>query len=79
MFETVGKVDAIISITGEAKWDDFNNLTEDNYYIGIKSKLMRQVNLVRMGKDYLNANGSITLSTGVLADGPIIKQQVPPR
>jgi len=73
MFETVGKVDAIICIAGEAKWDDFNNLTEDDYYIGIKSKLMGQVNLVRIGKDYLNANGSITLSTGVLADDPVLK------
>lgn len=73
MFESVGKVDAIISVAGEAKWDDFNNLTEDDYYIGIKSKLMGQVNLVRIGKKYLNTNGSITLSTGILADDPVIK------
>lgn len=73
LFENIGKLDAIVCISGEAKWDDFNNLTEDDYYIGIKSKLMGQVNLVRIGKDYLNANGSITLSTGVLADDPVLK------
>ncbi|OUS12891.1 short chain dehydrogenase [Nonlabens dokdonensis] len=73
MFEKIGKLDAIICIAGEAKWDDFNNLTEDDYYIGLKSKLMGQVNLVRIGQDFLNPKGSITLSTGILADDPVVK------
>jgi len=68
-----GKVDAIICIAGEAKWADFNELTEEDYYIGLKSKLMGQVNLVRIGQNYLNSNGSITLSTGILADDPVVK------
>ncbi len=71
MFETVGKVDAIVCIAGEAKWGAFDSLTEDDYYIGLRSKLMGQVNLVRIGKDYLNEDGSITLSTGILADFPV--------
>ena len=49
------------------------DLTEDDYYIGLKSKLMGQVNLVRIGQHYLNKNGSITLSTGILADDPVVK------
>lgn len=73
MFERIGKVDAIICIAGEAKWGHFNELTEDDYYIGLKSKLMGQVNLVRIGQQYLNPNGSITLSTGILADDPVVK------
>ncbi|WP_417860209.1 short chain dehydrogenase [Winogradskyella sediminis] len=73
MFENIGKIDAIICIAGEAKWADFNELTEDDYYIGLKSKLMGQVNLVRIGQHYLNSNGSITLSTGILADDPVVK------
>lgn len=71
MFETIGTVDAIINIAGDAKWDAFTNLTEEDYYIGIKSKLMGQVNLVRIGRDYLNERGSITLTTGILADEPV--------
>ena len=71
MFESVGMLDAIVAIAGDAKWDKFNNLSEDDFYIGIKSKLMGQVNVVRIGKDYLNENGSITLSTGILADDPV--------
>jgi len=73
MFGKIGKLDAIICIAGEAKWADFNELTEDDYYIGLKSKLMGQVNLVCIGQYYLNPKGSITLSTGILADDPVIK------
>lgn len=72
MFEIVGNVDAIVCIAGEAKWGVFDSLTEDDYYIGLRSKLMGQVNLVRIGKDYLNEDGSITLSTGILADFPVM-------
>ena len=71
MFESVGKLDAIVTIAGDAKWDKFDKLSEEDFYIGIKSKMMGQVNVVRIGKDYLNSNGSITLSTGILADDPV--------
>ncbi|MFT4567175.1 MAG: NAD(P)-dependent dehydrogenase (short-subunit alcohol dehydrogenase family) [Saprospiraceae bacterium] len=73
LFEKAGKVDAIIFIAGEAKWEKFDELTEEDFYIGIRSKLMGQVNIVRIGKDHLTPNGSITLNTGILADDPVIK------
>jgi len=72
MFEQTGKLDAIICIAGEAKWADFHELSEEDYYIGLKSKLMGQVNLVRIGQNFLHPNGSITLSTGILADDPVV-------
>jgi len=72
MFEALGKVDAIVCIAGEAKWAPFEELTEDDFYIGLKSKLMGQVNLTRIGRTYLNTGGSITLSTGILADHPVV-------
>ena len=71
MFESIGIVDAILCIAGEAKWAPFDSLTEDDYYIGLRSKLMGQVNLVRIGQDYLNTGGSFTLTTGILADYPV--------
>ena len=71
MFESVGKLDAIVNIAGDAKWDKFDNLSEEDFYIGIKSKMMGQVNLVRLGKSFLNDGGSITLTTGILADEPV--------
>ncbi|GAB5410069.1 MAG: short chain dehydrogenase [Balneolaceae bacterium] len=71
--QQVGLLDAIICIAGEAKWAGFNELSEEDYYIGLRSKLMGQVNLVRIGQSYLNEHGSITLSTGILADDPVLK------
>lgn len=71
--DKIGKVDAIICCAGEAKWDSFENLKEEDYIIGLRSKLMGQVNVVRIGKDYLTPGGSITLSTGILADDPVVK------
>ncbi len=71
MFETIGKVDAVVCAAGEAKWAEFDSMTEEDFYIGLKSKLMGQVNLVRIGKDYMNEGGSFTLSTGILADHPV--------
>jgi NAD(P)-dependent dehydrogenase (short-subunit alcohol dehydrogenase family) len=71
MFENIGKVDAILCIAGEAKWAALDAMTEEDFYIGLKSKLMGQVNLVRIGLQYLNTGGSFTLSTGILADDPV--------
>jgi len=71
MFESVGAVDAVVCIAGEAKWAAFDSMTEEDYHIGLKSKLMGQVNLVRTGWKYLNEGGSFTLTTGILADHPV--------
>ena len=73
LFQQVGKVDAVVCIAGEAKWDDFHQLSEEDFYIGLKSKLMGQVNLVRIGQNYLSDHGSVTLTTGILADDPVVK------
>ena len=72
MYESIGKVDAIVCIAGEAKWAALDAMTEEDFYIGLKSKLMGQVNLVRIGQKYLNTGGSFTLSTGILADDPVV-------
>ena len=71
MLKQVGNLDAIVNIAGDAKWDKFENLSEEDFYIGIKSKMMGQVNLVRLGVPYLNEGGSVTLTTGILADEPV--------
>jgi NAD(P)-dependent dehydrogenase (short-subunit alcohol dehydrogenase family) len=71
--DQIGKVDAIICMAGEVRRASFNSLNENDFNIGIMSKLMGQVNLVRIGQNYLNANGSITLTTGILSDDTIAK------
>lgn len=77
MFEQIGKTDAVICTAGDAKWADFQTMTEDDFYIGINNKLMGQVNLVRIGKEYMHTGGSFTLSTGILADHPVLMSTSP--
>ena len=72
MFESAGNVDSVVCIAGDAKWAAFDSMTEEDFYIGLKNKLMGQVNLVRIGQKYLNAGGSFTLTTGILADHPVV-------
>ncbi len=72
MYDNTGFVDAIVNVSGEAKWALFEELTEEDFYIGLKSKLMGQVNLVRLGTAHLNDGGSFTLITGILADDPVM-------
>ncbi len=72
LFERVREVDAVICCAGSAVFKRFAELTDADYEVGIRSKLMGQVSLVRIAKDCLRDGGSITLTTGVLAIHPII-------
>jgi len=71
MYETVKGIDAVICAAGPAKFGPFSELTEDDFYVGIRGKMMGQVNLVRIGQKYLNDGGSFTLTTGILAEEPV--------
>jgi NAD(P)-dependent dehydrogenase (short-subunit alcohol dehydrogenase family) len=71
LFESVGKVDAIVSAAGKVHFGPLADMTPELYAIGIRDKLMGQVNLVLAGQDYLNDGGSFTLITGILAQDPI--------
>jgi len=73
LFQQTGKLDAIVCAAGEAKWAPLDELSEEDYYIGLRSKLMGQVNVVRIGRRHLNPGGSVTLTTGILADDPVVK------
>lgn len=72
MYGQAGELDAVVCIAGEARWAPLETLTEEDFYVGIKSKLMGQVNLVRFGLDNLNPGGSFTLTTGILAEDPVV-------
>lgn len=72
MFETIGRVDAVISAAGLAKFGPMISLTDADFALGLESKLMGQVNLVRSGIDHINDNGSITLTAGILSRKPMV-------
>ena len=67
----VGKLDAIISAAGSAKFAPLASLTDADFQYCLDNKLMGQVNLARLGMDVLNQGGSITLTSGVLAQQPM--------
>lgn len=71
MYESVKGIDAVVCAAGPAKFGAFSELTEEDFYVGLRGKMMGQVNLVRIGQKYLNDGGSITLTTGILADEPV--------
>lgn len=71
LYKKIGKLDAVVATTGKVHFGEFVKMTEEEYFLGLKNKLMGQVNLVRIGLNYLNDNGSFTLTSGILSDDPI--------
>ena len=71
MYEAIPDIDAVICAAGTARWDRFDTLEEEDFYIGLRSKLMGQVNLVRLGMGVINDGGSFTLTTGILCERPV--------
>ncbi|RCK52214.1 short-chain dehydrogenase [Thalassospira profundimaris] len=70
-YEKVGAVDAVVSTAGKVHFGDFAEMDEEKYRIGINDKLMGQVNLVLIGRDYVADRASFTLTTGILTKDPI--------
>jgi NAD(P)-dependent dehydrogenase (short-subunit alcohol dehydrogenase family) len=72
LYERIGKLDAVVSACGEAKFAPLAALTDDDFALSVRSKLMGQVNLVRYGFDSVNDGGSFTITSGVLAREPMV-------
>ena len=73
----VGSLDAVISTAGHVKFApleafEADSLADSGYGIGLADKLMGQVNLALAARTHLREGGSITLTTGILADEPIV-------
>lgn len=73
MYEEVGKIDALVSTTGAAHFASVEELTPELNSIAVNSKLLGQINLVLLGLNHIRDNGSITLTTGILMDDPVVK------
>ena len=63
VFKAIGKVDGIVSAAGAARFAPLEKLSDEDFHYSLFNKLMGQVNLARIGMDYLNDKGSITLRT----------------
>ena len=71
LFKKIGRFDALVSTTGKVHFGDLAAMTEKEMQIGLQNKLMGQVNLVLIGRDHINDNGSFTLTSGLLNHDPI--------
>lgn len=71
MFQEAGRFDAVVSAAGSARFGPLDDLEYDDFLFSFRNKLMGQVNLVRIGRSYINDNGSFTLTSGVLAREPM--------
>ena len=65
-------MDAIVSTAGAAKFGPLESLSDEDFRFSLANKLMGQVNLTRIGMDYLNSKGSITLTSGILSQKPMV-------
>jgi NAD(P)-dependent dehydrogenase (short-subunit alcohol dehydrogenase family) len=71
LFETVGRVDAIVSATGNLFFGPLASMTDRDFNQGLQDKLLGQIRLALTGQHYLNEGGSITLISGIVAHEPI--------
>jgi NAD(P)-dependent dehydrogenase (short-subunit alcohol dehydrogenase family) len=71
LFDKIGRADAVVVAAGELHFGPLAEMTPENFAVGLQSKLMGQVNVALVAQRYLNDGGSITLTTGILADEPI--------
>ncbi len=70
LYARVGRLDAVVCAAGLAAFKPLAELTDADFSLSLNSKLMGQVNLVRLGIVSLADGGSFTLTAGSLAREP---------
>ncbi len=71
LFKQIGAFDAIVNAVGFCEYANFVEMTEEQWMTTIMSKMMGQINLVRIGQEYIADNGSFTLISGIFNVKPI--------
>ena len=71
LFSQVGHFDAVVNTVGHCEYADFVEMTEQQWMTTVMSKMMGQINLVRIGQESIADKGSFTLISGILNLKPI--------
>lgn len=71
MYASLGTVDAVVSAAGDAHFAPLSEQTSETMMLGLRHKVMGQINLVLGGLDAVSEGGSFTLTSGVLDRDPI--------
>jgi NAD(P)-dependent dehydrogenase (short-subunit alcohol dehydrogenase family) len=71
LFRKIGGVEAVVCSAGSVHFGPWGELTDEKFQIGLRDKLMGQVNVVLRGQEFLADGGSFTLTSGILSEDPI--------
>ncbi len=71
MFDQLDGLDAVVAVVGgDSVFKHYEELSFEDYEHGFRRKFMAQINLVRIGAEYVNDGSSFTLSSGFLSHYP---------
>jgi NAD(P)-dependent dehydrogenase (short-subunit alcohol dehydrogenase family) len=71
VFDNLGELDAVIACVGnDSQFKPYSEVSDDDYRYAAERKLVAQFRIVRYAEQYLNDNGSITITSGFLSDYP---------
>ncbi|WLH80651.1 short chain dehydrogenase [Pseudomonas sp. FP2335] len=71
LFEQTGTFDALVCAAGSVKFAALGEMSAADFELGLRDKLMGQVNLLLIGREYANDGASFTFTSGILNRDPI--------
>ncbi|CAE6822720.1 hypothetical protein R69927_00720 [Paraburkholderia domus] len=71
LFSEIGKVDGVVTATGKLHFGPLPEMSVEQFWVGLRDKLMGQINVVLGAQQYVNDGGSFTLTSGIVGDEPI--------
>jgi len=71
MYLRIGKFEAVVSCAGDVHFEPLEAFSQETFMLGLRQKVMGQINLVLAGLDLIEGDGSFTLTSGVLDRDPI--------
>jgi NAD(P)-dependent dehydrogenase (short-subunit alcohol dehydrogenase family) len=71
VFQAAKDFDAVVVCAGGGGWGPLAKLSDEDFAFSLRSKLMGQVNVIRIAKDHVKDGGSITVTSGILATQPM--------
>ena len=71
LFQQTGQFDALICAAGSVTFAPLGQMSEKDFVLGLQNKLMGQVNLLLIGREFANDGASFTFTSGVINREPI--------
>jgi NAD(P)-dependent dehydrogenase (short-subunit alcohol dehydrogenase family) len=71
LFEKTGRFDALVCAAGNVTFAALGEMNEQHFALGLQDKLMGQVNLLLIGREFANDGASFTFTSGILNRDPI--------